>query len=142
MTIHKQIAGARRFHRRGMILPIVLVGLLVVALIAAAMVHTVLLQRRSARHAEQEQQASWLADSALLRARSRLAAEANYTGETCRISADQLGTDNAGVVVIRVEPEDGAQRIVIEATYPEHPLRRILQRREQHVKLPGPGGSS
>jgi type II secretory pathway pseudopilin PulG len=117
-----------------MILPIVMVGLLVVALIGAAMAHTVLLQRRWARHWEQEQQAAWLADSALQRAQTRLASEGDYTGETWNVSVDQLQTGFSGVAIIRVEPGDGAKRIVIEVTYPVHPVHRILQRREKNVK--------
>ncbi len=128
--------------RRGMILPIVLVGLLVVALIGAAMAKTVLLQRRTARQAEQLQQAAWLADSALLRARFRITQDAEYTGETWRIAADETGTGFAGTAVIQVQPLAGAKQILIEAAYPAHPVRRVLQHRELHVKLSSPGGSS
>lgn len=142
MPCHYQPAAAKRTGRRGIILPVVLVGLLVVALIGAAMARTMLLQRNSARQAEQAQQAAWLADSALLRARARLADDDTYSGETWRVAADQLRTGYAGVAVIRVEPIDGARRIVIEAAYPEHPPHRILQRREKHVELTSPGGSS
>jgi len=117
-----------------MILPIVLIGLLVVALIGTAMMRTVLLQSRSARRAEQVQQAAWLADSALQRAQARLASDADYTGETWNVSADQLQTGFAGVAVIRIESDGGVQRIVVEAVYPEHPLQRILQRREKQVE--------
>lgn len=141
MTFRFPSARGKR-HRRGMILPIVLVGLLVVALIAAAMANTVLLQRRSARRAERVQQSMWLADSALLRAKAKLAADADYGGETWTISADQLQARHGATAIIRVEPTDDGQLIVIEATYPEHPVHRILQRRELHVELTSPGGSS
>jgi type II secretory pathway pseudopilin PulG len=116
-----------------MILPIVLVALLVVALVGAAMARTVLLQRRTARRAEQEQQSAWLADSALQRAQARLASDATYTGETWNVTADQMQLGFSGVAVIRIESIDDAKRIVVEAVYPEHPLQRILQRREKLV---------
>ena len=135
MPFCKQPAPARRFRRRGMILPIVLVALLVVALVGTAMARTVLLQRRSSRRVEQEQQSAWLADSALHRAQTKLAGDAEYKGETWNVSADQLQAGCSGVAVIRIESVDDAKRIVIEAVYPEHPLQRILQRRE---KLVGP----
>jgi len=125
-----------------MILPIVLVGLLVVALIGTAMTRTVLLQRRATRQAEYEQQAAWLADSALQRARARLADDAEYQGETWTVAAAELAAGASGIAVIRIETADGARLIAIEATYPEHRTLRTLQRREQHVKLTSPGGSS
>ncbi len=134
MTRRKQTASAKRFCRRGMILPIVLVGLLVVALIGTAMVRTVLLHRRSVRRAEQEQQSAWLADSALQRAQTRLASDEDYTGETWNVSADELQAGYSGVAIIRIELGDGTKRIVIEAVYPEHSLQRILQRREKQVE--------
>ncbi len=134
MPLWKHHTPTKRCRRRGMILPIVLIGLLVVALIGSAMARTVLLQHRSARRAEQEQQAAWLADSALQRAQARLASDADYTGETWIVSAAQLQSGFSGAAVIRVESVEGVKRIVIEAVYPEHSLQRILQRREKQVK--------
>lgn len=125
-----------------MILPIVLVGLLVVALIGTAMTRTVLLQRRAMRQAGYEQQAAWLADSAMQRARARLAGDAEYQGETWTVASEELAAGAHGIAVIRIVTADGAKRIAIEATYPEQRKLRTLQRREQHVKLTSPGGSS
>ena len=134
MPYWKQSALAKRIRRRGMMMPIVLVGLLVVALIGTAMARTVLLQRRSARWVEQQQQSAWLADSALQRAQAKLASDADYVGETWHVSAEQLRAGFSGLAVIRIESVDNDKRIVIEAVYPEHPSRRILQRRQKLVR--------
>ncbi len=124
-----------------MILPIILIGLLIVSLIAAAMVQTVLLQRRTARQAEQQLQAGWLADSGLLRARQRLATNADYTGETWELSPGEAQAGIAATVVITVEPADDARRIMVDATYPSQAVRRTREHRELLVTPIRPGGT-
>lgn len=122
-----------RRHPSGMILAIVLVALLVVMLLGAALTNAFLAQRQFARHVEQQQQAFWLAESALHRAAHRLANEPGYEGETWHVSADDLGGTHAGVAVVRVEAVAEAElghRIIVDASYPSDALKKLVQHRE------------
>jgi Tfp pilus assembly protein PilX len=122
-----------------MILAVVLVALLVVMLIGAALANAFLAERQLARHHQQQQQAFWLADSALHRAAHRFANEPGYEGETWQVSADDLGGTHTGVAVVRVEtvsePEPG-HRIIVDASYPSGALKKTVQHRELIVAQP------
>jgi Tfp pilus assembly protein PilX len=127
----------RPFRRRtGMILAVVLVALLVVMMFGAALTNTFLAQRQLSRNNRQQQQAFWLAESALQRAVSRLAREADYEGETWQVAAESLDGKHAGVAIIRIEaasePNTGS-KIVVDASYPSRGLKRIAQRCERFV---------
>lgn len=122
-----------RRRRPGMILAIVLVALLVVMLLGASLANAFLAQRQFARHVERQQQAFWLAESALHRAAHRLANEPGYEGETWQVSADDLGGIYAGVAVVRVETVAEAEpryRIIVDASYPSEALKKLVQHRE------------
>ncbi len=125
-----------RPRRTGMILAIVLVALLVVMLFGAALANVFLAQRQLVRHNEQQQQAFWLAESALHRAAHRYANEPGYEGETWQVPADDLSGTHAGVAVIRVEAVNEAKpshRIVVDASYPSGALKQAVQHRELFV---------
>ncbi|MDA1051497.1 MAG: hypothetical protein O3C40_13595 [Planctomycetota bacterium] len=131
-------AGRATFRRKstGMILAMVLVALLVVMLLGAALVNAFVAQRQLVRHSQQEQQAFWLAESAMQHATHRLATEAGYKGETWQASPDDLDGTHAGVAVVRVEavsePQPG-HRIFVEANYPSNALKKTVQHRELFV---------
>jgi hypothetical protein len=83
-------------------------------------------------------QAAWLAESGLERAAWRLAAEADYAGETWALSADQLAAADPAVVQIRVEtmPEQPHRRVVhVQADYPDHPQHRARESKQAVVEL-------
>ena len=129
-------ASQRHPRRTGMMLAVVLVALLVVMLLGAALANAFLAQRQLVRHNQQQQQAFWLAESALHRAAHRFANEPGYAGETWQVMADELGGTHAGVAVVRVEPVADAEpghRIIIDASYPSDAVKKIVQHRELFV---------
>ncbi len=94
---------------------------------------------RTTRTEAWQMQAAWLADSALQRAASRLAADAAYAGETWAIPAAQLTGDADGLVTIEVIPvsNDPTRRQVrVRADYPNDPQHRARQSRQVIVQLP------
>lgn len=125
-----------RPRRPGMILAMVLVALLVVMLLGAALVNVFLAQRQLVRHHEHQQQAFWLADSALHRAAHRFANEPGYEGETWQVPADDLDGTHTGVAAVRVEAvaeAESGHRIIVDASYPSGALKTIVQHRELFV---------
>ena len=130
--------------RRGIILAAVLACLVVAALLAAALVQILVIQARQTRVAEDRAQSFWLAESALQRGLRSIARSPDYRGETWTVPAESLGSESAGVAVIRVEPVNEPQLgawVRVEARYPDHPLRRIVQTRELFVPNPSQGAS-
>ena len=125
-----------RPQRTGMILAMVLVALLVVMLLGAALANAFLAQRQLVRLSQQQQQAFWLAESAMHRAAHRFANEPGYEGETWQVPADDLGGTYAGVAVVRVEtvsePQSG-HRIIVDSSYPSGALKKTVQHRELFV---------
>jgi Tfp pilus assembly protein PilX len=122
----------QRRPRRGALLVVALVCLVVVVAIGSSLVRQLLLQHRQSVQEQSQLQALWLADSAVERALARLAEQPDYTGETWQIDGQLLPNDSPGVVVIRVETsagENAARRIVVEARYPHETLYQVVQQR-------------
>jgi type II secretory pathway pseudopilin PulG len=116
-----------------MILAMVLVALLIVMLLGAALANAFIARRQLVRHSEQQQQAFWLAESAMQRAVYRLANDPEYQGETWQVPADDLGGTYVGVAIIQVDAiaeADTERRITVEATYPSNALKKNVQHRE------------
>ncbi|MCA9141559.1 MAG: hypothetical protein KDB05_02180 [Planctomycetales bacterium] len=123
--------------RNGLILAMVLVALLVVTLLGAALANAFVAHRQFARHREQQQQAFWIAESALQHAAYRLATEPDYEGQTWEVTAEKLGSHHAGVAVIHIEtgPERRqGYRIVVDASYPLNSKTQTVQHRELIVQ--------
>lgn len=130
--------------RRGSVLFAVLVCLLVVAMLAGALVQSILARQRQMRVEQQRSQAVWLAESAVERGAASLRKQAGYAGETWRATAEELGADKAGQAVIRVEAVEGMpqrRKLIVEAIYPDDPHRRIAVNKEILIDLP-PSGES
>ena len=125
--------------RSGVVLVAVLVALLVVMLISAAIVRGLVVQHRLARAEQQHVQAFWFAESAVQRARARLAAAADYDGETWQIALPQSGYATAQAV-IRIEPienEPNKRTVIVEARLPNDPVDGVLEQRSLVVALSG-----
>jgi Tfp pilus assembly protein PilX len=126
--------------RRGAILVMALVTLLVVGLIAGLIVQRFLNTQRQMRREAQQLQAEWLAESAVTRGWLLLQANADYTGEEWQAAG--------GVATIRVEQpaapprnalpsDDGAStvQITVQARYPDHASERALIERTYLLPL-------
>ena len=119
--------------KRGAVLAVTLVCLLVVTMLGGLLLRALLLERRQSAQRSRQAQTMWLAESAVARARARLAATPDYAGETWTITAETLGDRWPATVTIRVAAVDAspqARTIVVEAVYPDDPEHRIVQRRE------------
>lgn len=132
-------------RRRGTVLVAVMVCLLVVTTLAAALVQSAIKAQQQTRLQQQQLQAFWIAESAARRAIAQLNRSGQYRGETWRIAADELGSRQGAVAVIRVEPiddESGRQRITVEARYPDDPVHRAAHTKTWIVNLPESGEPS
>lgn len=135
--------------RRGAVLAMALVTLLVVGLIAGLMVERYLATHRQGLREVQQLQAEWLAEAAVARGLAMRQADGEYSGETWRVdlldepengegpARGASGPKFAGVAIIRVEPaeEDGTIIIVAQARYPDHESQRALVERTYTLPL-------
>ncbi len=126
-----------RHRRRAAILLIVLGCFVVAAGLLASLMQNAFLARAQSDARHHEMQASWLAESAVARARSQLAANAEYRGETWTIPAAELSAAKGGVVQILVTPLEDISRWQIEviSDYPDHPEQRVRKRRQVVISV-------
>ncbi len=113
--------------RCGSALVVVLVGLAVTTLLFMAAMKMILVQRKTIELNARQIQAGWLADSGIERAIARLAADANYRGETWKVSAEDLGGRDGGIITIKAEQVPGKtdrRAVKVEADYPPEPEQR------------------
>ena len=118
--------------RRGVALPLVLFCILLAMILGIALTKTILLHHGQAQLTDQQHQSLWLVESAVQRATFNLRKSPEYRGETWQIPAATLGGSDDGKVTIRVNPDSGATagwKVRVEATYPDHPLHRVVQQR-------------
>ena len=133
MTTSSKIRGVCYRRRRGAALVIALVTLLIITSTMAAIIHSLLVDLRQTRHTASELQAQWLADSAVSRAAAQLRANPSYRGETWKPLVGPAGDSNStGVAEIRLERASESAsdlQIVVEARYPDRPVRRVVAKR-------------
>jgi len=118
---------------------VVLIGMAVATMIFLSVLKLIALQRQSVELQTRQIQAGWLAESGVQRASARLAAEANYRGETWTIPAQDIGGRDSASIAIRVDgiPAKLDRRAVhVEADYPNDPDQRARQVRDIVVPAP------
>lgn len=122
--------------RRGaaMVVALVIVG--AVGLVSVGLMRALAHSHRESRIGVQQQQAHWLAESALARGAARLKADPTYAGETWLPPSSDPATP-LGRAVIRVEAaaDQAPKTIVVEALVPDHPQHRARQSRSLAVQL-------
>ncbi len=117
----RRLNGSPHTRRRGAVLIGAMVCLVLVSMLLGSLLRLAVTHRRQVRRQQDYLQAEWLAESAMERAASRLAADSDYPGESWNIAADELGGPHSGFVKISVQKPDQRpnQRIVaVEAIYP------------------------
>ncbi|MFV2067194.1 MAG: hypothetical protein ACC645_09465 [Pirellulales bacterium] len=128
----------RTTSRAGAALVIAIGLLAVTAMLLAAWVRSAIHSERVQRTREHVMQSAWLAEAGLERAAARLAADGDYTGETWRISADELGQSRGANIVIRVG-EVGDRRpertVSVRADYPDDPTWRVRTSKQVVVRV-------
>jgi Tfp pilus assembly protein PilX len=128
-----------RHKRRGMILILILACLAIAAALLIVGVKLALSNHRFTRTFGWSIQAQCLAESGLERAAAQLAADADYSGETWKIPADNLGGADAGIVTIEVKPVTGQtnRRLVkVQSDFPDDPQDRVRYSKELTLELP------
>lgn len=131
-------------RRRGAIIILAMIALLLVTMIGGSLMKLALTQRRQVHYEILRLQADWLVESGLERAAARLSADRDYTGETWSLGGDELGTGRSASVVIRVQnvEKDAAQRrVAIAVEYPTDMTLQARPRREFLVRLPSKSSS-
>ena len=125
-------------NRRGVAIIVGLICLAVASALMAVVTRIAIIQREAARDESRRVQAAWLVESALDRARARLATDRDYFGETWKITPDALGSRHGAAVVIEIvaSDEDRRQRIVrVRADYPDDPVDRVRKSKQLLVTL-------
>lgn len=130
-----------QFHghaRRGAVLLVGLLALLIVSALSAALLKRVMLQRQEIQQAEWKLQADWLAESGLGRGVARRTSDPGYPGETWEIPAAMLDGFHSGRVTIAVTSDEKAKdRMTIEALadYPDDSVHRVRSRKKISVPV-------
>jgi hypothetical protein len=107
--------------RRGLALILALVLLGLVGALSATLLRATATARLVADQAYRDAQVAWLVEAGLSRARARIAAAADYTGETWAVDASELGGRHGAKVLITVDPiegQDGRVRVSARAEFP------------------------
>ena len=116
--------------RRGAVLVVAIVCVAVASILMVAIAQSLAAGRKTTQAGSWQLQAAWLAQSGLERAAWRLAADADYQGETWAIPPDQLPGHTGAVVLIEVTPiaDQPDRRLVrVRADYPDHSRHRARQ---------------
>lgn len=109
----------RKDIRRGGVLVVAVVCLVVSSMILASLTQIAVLSHRQQRAEAARMQTAWLAESGLERAADRLAADRNYSGELWTIPAAELGGQHDGRVEITIASPRSDDRVVtVVAVYP------------------------
>jgi len=107
--------------RRGVILIVVLVGLLVVGAMMVSVTRRAMLGHQSLQAAQRRLQAQWLLEAGIERAMARLAADLAYGGETWSLGPAAFEGQHDAEVRIKAQPvagRPGRLSLHIEADYP------------------------
>ena len=147
-----QSAQASR-QRRGVAMIIVMVLLLVLSSVTITTVRAVIAQRKQFEIEKRHWQADWLLDAGLSRAAAQLASNADYSGETWKLSASEFsgsGSPLSGDAVVVIEPRamteaGSARRWIVQVSLPsdqEQPIRRQAELSGSSQTAANPAGTS
>jgi len=128
----KGVSGSRLARdkpRKGAIMVVVLVCLIVLMSLSGVVLRLRLLEHKRLKQEESRLQAEWLAESAVSRALARLKkSNGAYLGEVWKLSRDDWTQPQSGQVEIKVErfpSSTGKRRIRVVADYPSASPNRI-----------------
>ena len=119
--LRKQHRAHAASSRRGIAAIIVIAVLAMTMAFAGVWARRIVMERRAARRAEEQQQARWLAEAGVRRAAARLSADPAYAGETWLIAAAEIDRPSPAEIEIVVEPGDSVTvpaTLVAKASYP------------------------
>lgn len=128
--------------RRGAILVITMVVLLLLSMLSAALLRLVLAERGRVRQEQFSRQVDLLVGAGRGRALARLKADPAWQGETWKIAAAELGGTHAAEVTIAVKkseqtnPGDKAIALEVKAAYPSDVQRPVQRTRVFSLAAP------
>jgi hypothetical protein len=128
-----------RHGQRGVVLILILACLAIAAVLLTIGVKLAVTNHRLTQTLGWKVQARWLAESALQRAAAKLAADAEYTGETWKIPAQDLGGQYSGIVKIEIKPvpdQTKQRQLKVEAIFPDDPFDRVQFSKQLTLELP------
>ena len=120
-TLLKKPRSHHACSRRGVAVIIVIAVLAMTMAFAGVWARQIVMERREARRAEEQQQVRWLTEAGVRRAAARLAADPAYTGETWFIEAGEIDRPSPAAIEISVSPGNTAASsfaLTAKATYP------------------------
>jgi type II secretory pathway component PulK len=124
--------------RPGFALLAVMCCLIAVSFLVVNWLKTASFERDRLRAAERRLQADWLVEAAIERAAANLAKNENYSGETWKIAAADLGGADAAAVEIKVSSKSKRaeeRTIRVSADFPVEPLHRVRSTKEIVVDI-------
>ncbi len=125
-------------NRRGALLLIVLVCLLLAMMIGGSLLKLALTQRQQIQREELRLQSAWLAESAIDRAASRIRQNPEYAGEQWDLPAEAFGRQHRGSVRIEIKAAPGLpsrRYVTVVADYPSGTDQRARVRKRVAVEL-------
>ena len=133
----------RSIHgRRGVIIIGVMVVITIAMMMLVSWLRTTGVERRQVAKLQHRAQAAWLAESGVERAAARLAASADYAGETWKPELTKSERASTAQVVIRVTAVAGhpdRKLVSAQATLGSDPLTLTQRTKETTVQLPSGG---
>ena len=119
-----------RNHKRrwGVVLVAVLVCMMLAAALFVAILGGAAARHRQIQQRQLEMQAVWLTEAGVERAAARLASDADFTGDTWHIAAEQLGGRHDGMVRTLVQRDatlPDRYLVTVNADYPNDPVNRV-----------------
>jgi Tfp pilus assembly protein PilX len=128
-----------RATRRGTVLILMLVCLLLLTMTTGVLIRAALLNREHSRTALPQSQANWLAHAAAEAATVQLQADTNWAGATWTVAAEESGgTDPARVTAVVTQPADQptSRLVSITVDYPPDVPQRVHLEQQIRVDLP------
>jgi hypothetical protein len=124
--------------RHGMVLIMMLVCLAIASVLLIVGVKLAVTSHSVTRNFGWMAQSQLLVESGLQRAAAQLASDADYSGETWKIPAADLGGSDAGLVKIEVKTvaDKSNRRLVnVEADFPDDPQDRVRYQKELTLEI-------
>ncbi len=133
ISICKASRKNRRFYRRGTIVLIPMVCLILSLAIIGELLKQSSVELKQLKKEQQYLQAIWLADAAAQRAVENLSSQENYAGETWVLPPEEIGGRFPGEVIIEImrdKQNDKSITIRTQASYPAKVAERVRIVRE------------
>ena len=125
--------------RRGAILVIVLITMLVASMLGIALIKKVLIHRQQVHLFHGQQQSLWLAEAGIQRALRHLAEKPDYEGETWEVATDVLGPSRSAkvnIAVTRQEDLPEARTIRVAVILDDERARLVGYQRQYQYQRP------